>query len=126
MFIIGLLQWWYGAGWRACVARAGERLLATVDFFSIDLLLGSLFSPFRQISAGRVRGSLEVQLRAFFDKLISRLIGAMVRSALIIAGSVVLVVSLALSLIVIIGWLVVPLMPVAGIALSFSGWWLPW
>lgn len=125
MFIVGLLQWWYGAGWRGCMARAGERLLATADFFSIDLLLTSLFAPFRQIAVGKVQGSLEVQFRAFIDLLMSRLIGAMVRTFLIVAGSVSLAVVVLSSLLLIVGWLVVPLLPLLGLGATVTGY-MPW
>lgn len=99
--------------------------MATADFFSIDLLLATLFSPFRQISAGQVRGSLEVQLRAFFDRLISRLIGAMVRLALILAGSVSLAVTLIGGLVVGVAWVCTPALPFVGLILMVNGW-LPW
>lgn len=99
--------------------------MATVDFFSIDLLIGTLFAPFRQISAGQVRGPLGVQLHAFFDRLVSRLIGAMVRSFLIIAGSIVLVCTLIIGAALLIGWALLPLMPIVGVVLSTMRW-LPW
>lgn len=99
--------------------------MATTDFFSIDLLLATLFSPFRQISAGHVRGSLEVQLHAFFDRLISRLIGAMVRTALIVAGSVSLALTLVVGLLVVVIWVCVPVVPLLGLVLMAAGW-LPW
>jgi hypothetical protein len=122
MFIVGLLGWWYGAGWRATAARTGERIIAMVDFFSIDLLLVTLFAPFRQISAGRVRGPLGVQLRAFSDRLVSRLIGALVRAFMIIAGSVALGATVGIGFIMLVGWALLPLLPVAGVVMSIAGW----
>lgn len=125
MFIVGLLGWWYGPGWQQSARRVTERLAATADFFSIGLLLRTLFSPFRQISAGAVRGSLSVVLHAWLDKLISRLIGAMVRSAMIVTGVLALAFHGIIGGVLIVGWLFVPLVPVAGVALALVGW-LPW
>ena len=125
MFIVGLLGWWYGPGWRGCMGRVVDRLAATADFFSISLLLRTLFSPFRQISAGSVRGPLGVQLRAFFDRLISRLIGAMVRSAMIIAGGVILTIQAIAGGLASVGWLFVPALPLVGLLLMLIGW-MPW
>lgn len=125
MFIVGLLGWWYGPGWRGCMRRVLERLAATADFFSIGLLLRTLFSPFRQISAGSVRGPLGVQLHAFFDRLISRLIGAMVRTAMIVTGGLALGFHALVGAGAVIGWLLLPLVPVIGAVLA-SGGWMPW
>lgn len=125
MFIVGLIGWWYGPGWRQRVSLVGERLAATLDFFSIDLLLRTLFSPFRQISAGGVRGPLGVQLRAFFDRLLSRLIGAGIRLVLILVGSLALVATVLIGGLVIILWAVVPLLPIVGFMLLLIGW-VPW
>ena len=89
MFIVGILSWWYGDGWRQRFAITRESILKTNDFFSITLLLKTLFTPFRQISAGKVRGPIGVQLQAFLDRLFSRLKGAFVRSIVIFIGVVV-------------------------------------
>lgn len=105
--------------------RVLERLAATADFFSIGLLLRTLFSPFRQISAGRVRGPLGVQLHAFFDRLISRLIGAMVRTAMVFTGGLALGFYAVIGVITAVGWLLLPLVPVIGIVLA-SGGRMPW
>lgn len=125
MFIVGLLGWWYGPGWRRCMERITERLAATADFFSVGLLLRTLFAPFRQISAGRVNGPLGVQLHAFFDRLISRLIGAMVRSAMIIVGGLALVMQSLTGGILLVGWPLVPVVPLIGVVLALGGW-MPW
>lgn len=125
MFIVGLFSWWYGAGWRQRGALLRERLVAMDDYFSIDLLLRTLFNPFRQISAGGVRGPLGVQIHAFFDRLISRCIGAMIRSFIIVIGVIGLVVYAVIGGVLLVAWLFVPLLPLVGMALWFIGW-LPW
>jgi hypothetical protein len=125
MFILGLLSWWYGAGWRGRVTMLRERLAATTDYFSIDLLLRTFFSPFRQISAGKVDGSLNVQLHAFFDRLISRAIGAMIRSFMIAVGLVAIISYTGIGVILVIMWAIVPLLPFIGIGLTVMEW-IPW
>jgi hypothetical protein len=125
MFIVGILSWWYGAGWRQRFVILKERLANTLDYFSIDLLAKTLFSPFRQISAGKVNGPLGVKLQAFLDRLVSRMIGAMVRSTMIVVGVGAIVLHSVIGSIVVVFWVVVPLLPVIGIVLFVSGW-IPW
>lgn len=125
MFIVGLFSWWYSAGWLRCVASVQGSLLSTYDYFSLDLLLRTLFSPFRQISAGKVRGPIGVQLRAFVDNLISRVIGAIVRTIVIAVGSVTLGISVLLGLVKILLWPVIPLLPLVFAVVAASGW-IPW
>jgi len=107
------------------VTRLREKLMSTLDYFSIDLLLRTFFSPFRQISAGRVRGPLGVQMRAFFDRLISRVIGAMIRFTMIIFGIFAIVMYTVVGGAMVAVWGVIPLLPVLGVVLFVSGW-VPW
>jgi len=125
MFVLNVLSWWYGAGWRQRAMKLKEQLAATEDYFSIDLLIKTLFSPFRQISAGKVQGPLGVQMRAFFDRLISRAIGGMVRSFMVIVGTLALIFNGIFGLILLFLWGVVPLLPFVGIYFCVIGW-LPW
>jgi hypothetical protein len=125
MFIMGLLSWWYGVGWRGRLIRLREKLASSVDFFSIDLLLRTFFSPFRQISAGKVDGSLSVQMRAFLDRIISRSIGAMVRLVMIIVGLLAITAHFIIGVILLLLWGVVPLLPIIGIVIAGTGW-IPW
>lgn len=122
---MGLLGWWYGAGWKQRFRALSERLLSTADYFSIDLLFRTLFAPYRQISAGRVSGSINVQLRAFFDRLLSRIIGAIIRTFMIIAGLVGMLFYGVVGGLLVILWGIVPLLPIVGIILFVVGW-LPW
>lgn len=125
MVIVGFLSWWYGIGWWQRVRAVGQRLASTFDYFSIDLLIKTLFSPFRQISAGKVRGPIGVQMRAFFDRLISRIIGSIVRSFMIIIGSCWLFITAVFGVLTVVIWAIVPFLPVLGFLLTISGW-LPW
>jgi hypothetical protein len=125
MFIVGLFSWWYGTGWRQRAVLLRERLVAVDDYFSIDLLLRTLFNPFRQISAGGVRGPLSVQIQAFFDRLISRCIGAMIRGFIIIIGVISLMVYTVIGGVLLVAWLFVPLLPLVGAVLWLMGW-IPW
>jgi len=120
-----MLSWWYTTGWRQRVSLLKERLASTVDYFSIDLLLRTLFSPYRQISAGKVNGPLGVQMRAFFDRLISRMIGAMIRLFMIVVGVIAIILHIFIGFILVICWAIVPLMPLLGLVLFMSGW-IPW
>ena len=126
MFIVGMLSWWYGEGWRQRAGMVRERLASLADYFSIGLLAGTLFAPFRQISAGQVDGPLPVQLRAFVDRLISRMIGAVVRTGLIIIGLITLALAGLTGLVTIVAWGVFPLLPIAGVLLMITGWVPAW
>ena len=125
MFIVGLLQWWYGAGWARQLAYVRDHIIGVYDYFSIDLLISSWFSPFRQISAGKVQGSLEVQWRAFVDRTISRFIGAFMRTALIVGGIIALMCFSVASIAAVVLWALLPVAPVVGLLLTLIGW-MPW
>lgn len=121
MLLIGLFSWWYGAGWLQLMHRVFARITGVLDFFSIGLLLKSLFSPFKQISVGRVNGPVGVQLRAWADLQISRVIGAMVRLAVILFGLIatLLVVVVAFALLII--WPFIPVAPIIAVIIALGG-----
>jgi hypothetical protein len=123
MFLVGLISWWYGRGWVGQWRRMTLRFKTTLDFFSVGQLLSTLFAPFRQISATPTSGSgLGAAFRNFIDKLISRIIGAIVRFMTIIAGLIVILFQAIYEGILIIGWWFVPLLPIAGLVLLAIGW----
>lgn len=122
LLVTDLLRWWYSDGWRRRVQSIANRLDGSIDYFSFDLLLKTLFAPFRQISAGRVDGPLEVQMRALVDKLFSRIIGAFIRTILLVVGAVVIAVQVLFGLVILIGWAIIPLLPIVGTVLTVAGW----
>lgn len=123
MLGVSFLQWWYSRGWGIYFRGFRERMNNIADFFSIGLLAKTLFQPFRQISANETgeRGGIEGALVAFFDRLLSRVIGFLVRTGLIITGILVMVVSFVCGLVLAIAWPCIPLLPFAGIIVSSMG-----
>lgn len=126
LLVSGLLSWWYGNGWRQQVLRLSRQLDGTMDYFSFDLLLKTLFVPYRQISAGSVDGSLEVKMRAFADKLFSRVFGAFIRLVLVVIGGITLAMQVVIGLFILIFWAIIPLLPLLGVVAALSGWTPTW
>ncbi len=126
MFLVGILSWWYKNGWKSRVQIVKSRFESSADFFSIRLLASTIFAPFRQISAGSVSGPLAEQLRAFFDRLISRVVGAVVRTFMIIFGGLAMILQLIFGGFVIIIWPILPFLPVIGLILMVTGWVPQW
>ncbi|HZJ34398.1 MAG TPA: hypothetical protein VFD55_00055 [Candidatus Angelobacter sp.] len=122
MFLRGFISWWYVGGWLRRIQIIKARLIASADLFSVGLLLSTLFSPFRQISAGDVVGSISDHIGAFFDKLLSCVIGAFVRTFMIIFGLITMFIQVIFGVVSLIFWLTIPLLPVAGLIMAVIGW----
>lgn len=118
---IDLIVWWYGAGLEKLFERIRLLLAKTYDLFSMDLLVRTLFAPFRQIDVGTVSGSLDVMLHRAFDQLFSRFVGFMIRSATIAVGLVVLTLVAIGCLLWLVAWLMSPLLPLIGIGMAAMG-----
>lgn len=119
--ITDFFSWWYGAGLRSAVAGIGRRAQRPLDDFSVGLLLRTLFAPFRQIDAGGVRGSLDVQIKAWFGREFSRFFGAGLRTIMIIIGLIGSALSALLSTAWLIIWLLLPVVPILSVILWLGG-----
>lgn len=119
MIVADMITWWYLKGWKIFIAKLGNKFRDTVDFFSIGSLMKTLFTPFRQISAGGTSSAaLGERFRAFLDQLVSRIIGAIVRIGILIAGTIVLILQFILSVFSVILWPLLPFLPVICILLT--------
>lgn len=125
MFIVGLLRWWYSAGWTRRGQMVMDGLHRTTDYFSIGLLLRTMFSLFRQDGAGSVDGPLTAKLEAFGGALISRFIGAGIRTIVLIMGCLTIIVRSLVGALLLILWLFVPIAPIIGFIVMMTGW-IPW
>ena len=126
MQFLALVSWWYGSGWLDQVALVRQRFSRVADRYSLALLARSLFSPFKQLDAyGNGGNSLDAKLRAWFDLQISRMIGAMIRTFMLIVGLIAIVIEGLIALLRLVIWPVLPALPVIGLLLMLNGW-LPW
>ena len=117
MVIPSLLRWWYGDGWLNQLTLIKWAFIRMADRFSIGLLIRTLFAPFRQISADEQARTAGGMMNVIVDKLISRLIGGVMRLVMIIVGAISLVLLAVISLIRIILWPLLPIAPVVGVVL---------
>jgi hypothetical protein len=103
-----------------------KRLSISADFFSIFLLIKTFFAPFRQISADEIGVSIQDKLRAFFDRLLSRIIGAITRLFMIIFGSIAMIAQAIFGVVVLIFWVIIPMLPIVGFIMMVIGWVPQW
>ena len=126
MFLVDITSWWYGNGFIRRISIAKANFRKTLDFFSIQILLKTLFKPYKQISADESSNSINMFFQVFFDKLISRIVGLFARTFMIVMGIIVIIFQSILSCLTIIIWLIIPILPVAGIILAIIGWIPKW
>lgn len=91
-----------------------------LNYFSIPLLLKTLFSPWRRYKTSYGRG---FDIGRYFEVLLSNLIfrglGAIMRSFLIIIGLLVEIFIIFGGLIIFFGWLILPILLALGLVFGF-------
>jgi len=122
MLVVGFFRWWYLRGWLGLINKVQSILRSLLDSFSISLLLKTLFSPYKQISAyGSGGSSIQAQLSDAADKLLSRMIGFVLRVVIIFTGIIAMLIDIILSSFVILLWPLLPILPVVGVILAIAG-----
>lgn len=121
MVILSMFSWWYTSGVVEEFERIKRMISRVGDQFSIGLLLKTLFQPFRQISANNRGGAaLEDRIRAWFDRLVSRIIGAFIRLFVIVVGVIALLLTVVLACLRMIIWVLLPILPLIGVYLMLE------
>ena len=122
LFITQYSLWHYGRGIKSYFSNWGNLLWFTYHFFSIPLLVRTLFSPFERMSDEYRKG---LDLGAFFSTLlintIMRLVGAAVRGVIVVIGLISLAFVLAAGLVLLIAWILMPFIMLALLLLGIHG-----
>ena len=99
----------------------GNFLRFNLNYFSIPLLLKTLFSPWRRYKYSYGRGfNLKRYFNTFTFNIVSRLIGAAVRIIFILIGLAVEIFLVFAGAVIFIGWLVLPILLILGIYYGFK------
>lgn len=90
--------------------------LFVLNYFSFLLLLKTLFTPWRRYLWEYPRGfNPKAYFEVFVSNLFSRLIGATIRSILILIGLIVLIFVLIFGSVIILIWLILPFLLILGL-----------
>ena len=96
-------------------------LVFNLNYFSIPLLIKTLFSHWRRYQWSYGRGfDLKRWIYTFFSNMISRVLGAIMRVILIFIGLLVEVFIFFAGIIVFFGWIILPLLLISGLYFSFK------
>lgn len=119
MSITLFLKWWYGIGWKQEFAKIQKRAVIIAQELSLTILLKTLFQPWKQLVSYVPKDtSLDDKLRVIFDNLFARCFGFVIRSAVILAGILLTVISVILSIALVILWPIIPFLPLAFVYLG--------
>lgn len=115
-----MLRWWYTTGWMQTFRRIGEWPLGVERAFSFVILLQTLFSPWRRIISMGGR-TIDAKFRAAIDNLISRMIGFIIRSIVLLAALLAMVGVAVAALVMAVVWPLLPLAVVYGVVRGITG-----
>lgn len=109
-----MITWWYGLGWLQRVASLKAQLANWMKYFSLGILLKTLFQPWKQITTVAGSGtSLDAKKDALIDNMVSRLVGFLVRSSVFFVALLVVAVVLVVNVVYVLIWPLIPLSPIA-------------
>ena len=96
-------------------------LLFNLNYFSIPILLKTLFSPWRRYAWSYGRGfDIKVYFEAAMSNLISRSIGLIIRVFLIFIGSAIEMFIVLGGALVFLSWILLPFLLVGGLILGIK------
>ena len=120
--IIAIWSYWHFYEASKFLLRVWKNfILFSINFFSIPLLLKTLFYPWRRYKWGYPRGfDIGKYLETITSNLFSRLMGAICRIFLIIIGTIFQIFVVAAGVVLFVGWLLLPILLLAALLFSLN------
>lgn len=117
--VYGFFVWWYGLGLLRSWRTAQSWLVQLTDFFSVDILLKTWFSPWKNDVLVGQNLALSDQMKLWQQNLASRLVGMIMRTVVILISVLILALmalTIALGLVI---WVALPglviILPLVGL-----------
>ncbi len=121
LIIYDYFVWHYTRAWREIGGVWRNYLWFVVHFFSIPQLMRSWFAPFKRVTEGRGNTWNFEDLAGFVViNILSRVIGAIVRTVLILIGLVALLVTFCVGMLIYITWILLPVIIIGLVGGSLS------
>lgn len=123
--MITYFSWWYNQGvlgfWDGILVMTGK----IYSYFSIHILLRTLFDPWKRDNYSIENGSLEARSKVMLDNLVSRVIGFVIRLFTMLFGLSLTISFFVLMFLILIIWLTLPIVILAlivnGIRMVING-----
>jgi hypothetical protein len=105
---ISYFAWHYSKGLRDLFVAWGNITWATINFFSVPLLLGTFFAPWKRMEDTAPEGDIEGFFETVVVNTLSRIVGMFIRFWLIVLGVLSGLLSLVMLAFLVVIWLVSP------------------
>jgi hypothetical protein len=116
MAITYLLSWWYGQGWSWLLNSLADNMRSVKEIFSVSILFRTLLSPWKQI---QTPSSFQNFFQSAVDNTMSRFIGAIIRSFMLLTAFFLTVGIVMFGLAALLIWPLLPflvfLLPIASL-----------
>ncbi|MBT9133005.1 MAG: hypothetical protein DDT33_01536 [Firmicutes bacterium] len=113
--VIPGFSWYFFDGFKNIFQVWKNLLLFNLEYFSVLLLLKTFFSPWRRYQWSYGRGfDFKRYSEVIISNLISRIMGAIMRTFLILIGIISEILIIAAGVIILTGWLILPIFLLAG------------
>lgn len=120
--IFRLFTWWYTDGWKHAVSSIRRRVVAVMEYFSVDILVRTLWEPWKQIKSYAWQGSsLGDKMRVAFDNAFARMFGFILRISLIMMSLFSAMLVTIWSVLLVLLWPILPLVPFICLAIGLKG-----
>jgi hypothetical protein len=119
--VLAVFYWWFAIKPRQLFYIYSKIIRKIRQFFSMSLLLRTLFAPWKRDEVDMGNLSLQDRFRVLMMNLVSRLVGAAVRGGTILVGMTSVILTTVGFFITIAGFILLPLLSILLLIIAFSG-----